>query len=119
MSALYVYAAASCTPLVKDCSFRMECFARRQFETKYSDGPREGTVVVEDIYASEHPERAAYQDRWEILRDASHVRTLPLTELLQLFRDQGLETDAVRPQMTYNPRWNAGWLPPGLPHTRR
>jgi 2-polyprenyl-3-methyl-5-hydroxy-6-metoxy-1,4-benzoquinol methylase len=54
-----------------------------------------GTVVVEDIYASEHPKRAAYQDRWEILRDPSHVRTLALSELLQLFRDAGLETDAV------------------------
>ena len=54
-----------------------------------------GTVLVEDIYASELPERAAYQDRWEILRDPSHVRTLPLSELLQLFRDAGLETDAV------------------------
>ncbi len=54
-----------------------------------------GTVLVEDIYASEFPERAAYQDRWEILRDPSHVRTLPLSELLQLFRDAGLETDAV------------------------
>jgi 2-polyprenyl-3-methyl-5-hydroxy-6-metoxy-1,4-benzoquinol methylase len=54
-----------------------------------------GKVVVEDIYASEHPERGAYQDRWEILRDPSHVRTLPLSELLQLFRDAGLETDSV------------------------
>jgi 2-polyprenyl-3-methyl-5-hydroxy-6-metoxy-1,4-benzoquinol methylase len=54
-----------------------------------------GNVVVEDIYASEHVERAAYQDRWEILRDPSHVRTLQLSELLQLFRDAGLETDAV------------------------
>jgi len=54
-----------------------------------------GTVLVEDIYASEFPERAAYQDRWEILRDPSHVRTLPLSELLQLFRDAGLETSAV------------------------
>jgi SAM-dependent methyltransferase len=54
-----------------------------------------GTVVVEDIYASEHPERAEYQDRWEILRDPSHVRTLALSELLQLFRDAGLETDSV------------------------
>jgi len=54
-----------------------------------------GTVVVEDIYASEHPERAAYQDRWEILRDPSHVRTLALSELLQLFRDVGLETESV------------------------
>ncbi|MGA2097353.1 MAG: methyltransferase domain-containing protein [Candidatus Acidiferrum sp.] len=54
-----------------------------------------GKVVVEDIYASEHPQRAAYQDRWEILRDPSHVRALPLSELLQLFRDAGLETDSV------------------------
>jgi len=54
-----------------------------------------GKVVVEDIYASEHPARAAYQDRWEILRDPSHVRALPLSELLQLFRDASLETDAV------------------------
>jgi SAM-dependent methyltransferase len=54
-----------------------------------------GVVLVEDIYASEHPERAAYQDRWETLRDPSHVRTLRLSELLQLFRDAGLETDSV------------------------
>ncbi|HEY2547711.1 MAG TPA: methyltransferase domain-containing protein, partial [Candidatus Acidoferrum sp.] len=54
-----------------------------------------GTVLVEDIFASEHPERAAYQDRWEILRDPSHVRTLSLTEMLVLFRDAGLETDSV------------------------
>jgi SAM-dependent methyltransferase len=54
-----------------------------------------GTIVVEDIYASEHPERAAYQDRWEILRDPSHVRTLALSELLHLFREAGLEIDAV------------------------
>jgi 2-polyprenyl-3-methyl-5-hydroxy-6-metoxy-1,4-benzoquinol methylase len=53
------------------------------------------TVVVEDIYASEHSERAAYQDRWEILRDPSHIRTLALSELLQLFRDAGVETDSV------------------------
>lgn len=56
---------------------------------------RDGTVVVEDIFASEHPTRAAYQDRWEILRDPSHVRALPLSELLHLFRDAGLETETV------------------------
>jgi SAM-dependent methyltransferase len=54
-----------------------------------------GKVLVEDIYASEHPERAAFQDRWEVLRDPSHVRTLALSELLQLLRDVGLETDFV------------------------
>jgi hypothetical protein len=52
-------------------------------------------VLVEDIYGSEHPERAAYQDRWEKLRDPSHVRTLPISELLHLFHDAGLETDHI------------------------
>jgi SAM-dependent methyltransferase len=69
-----------------------------------------GTVVVEDIYSSEHPERAAYQDRWEILRDPSHVRTLSLSELLLLFRDAGLETDAVTTAEDLTPeveRWLA------------
>ena len=56
---------------------------------------RNGMVLVEDIYASEHSARAAYQDRWEILRDPSHVRTLPLSELLRLFRDAELETETV------------------------
>jgi ubiquinone/menaquinone biosynthesis C-methylase UbiE len=54
-----------------------------------------GAVLVEDIYASEHSGRATYQDRWEILRDPSHVRTLPLSEMLRLFCEAGLETDAV------------------------
>ena len=69
-----------------------------------------GRVLVEDIYASEHSERAAYQDRWEILRDPSHVRTLPVSELLQLFRDAGLETDAVTTRDDLTPeveRWMA------------
>lgn len=56
---------------------------------------QDGTVLVEDIFASEHPSRAAYQDRWETLRDPSHVRALPLSELLHLFRDAGLETETV------------------------
>jgi SAM-dependent methyltransferase len=69
-----------------------------------------GTVLTEDIYASEHSERAAYQDRPEILRDPSHVRTLPVSELLQLFRDAGLETDAVTTADNLTPeseRWLA------------
>jgi SAM-dependent methyltransferase len=69
-----------------------------------------GTVLVEDIYASEHRERAAYQDRWEILRDPSHVRALPLSELLQIFRDAGLETDTVATAEDLTPeveRWMA------------
>ncbi|HYL85243.1 MAG TPA: methyltransferase domain-containing protein [Candidatus Angelobacter sp.] len=56
----------------------------------------EGIVLVEDIYGSEHTERAAYQDHWEKLRDPSHVRTLPMSEHLRLFREAGLETDQVQ-----------------------
>jgi ubiquinone/menaquinone biosynthesis C-methylase UbiE len=69
-----------------------------------------GAVLVEDIYSSEHPERAAYQDRWEILRDPSHVRTLALTDLLQLFRDVRLEVDFVATADDLTPeveRWMA------------
>jgi 2-polyprenyl-3-methyl-5-hydroxy-6-metoxy-1,4-benzoquinol methylase len=54
-----------------------------------------GMVLVEDIYGSEHAARAAYQDGWEILRDPSHVRVLPLSELLHIFRDARLETETV------------------------
>jgi 2-polyprenyl-3-methyl-5-hydroxy-6-metoxy-1,4-benzoquinol methylase len=70
----------------------------------------QGTVLVEDIYASEQAQRAAYQDKWEILRDPSHVRTLPISELLRLFRDAGLETDAVSTADNLTPeveRWLA------------
>ena len=69
-----------------------------------------GRVLIEDIYASEHPDRAAYQDRWEILRDPSHVRTVPLSELLQVFREAALETDFVTTAEDLTPeleRWMA------------
>jgi SAM-dependent methyltransferase len=69
-----------------------------------------GTVLIEDIFASEHPDRAAYHDRWEILRDPSHVRAIPLSELLQLFRDVRLETDHVSTHDDLTPeveRWLA------------
>ena len=54
-----------------------------------------GTILVEDMFASEHPDRAAYQDRFEFLRDPSHVRALPLSALLALLRDAGLEIDEI------------------------
>jgi SAM-dependent methyltransferase len=69
-----------------------------------------GTVLVEDIYASEHAERAAYQDRWEKLRDPSHVRTLPLSEMMLLFRDAGMETETLATARDLTPevgRWLA------------
>lgn len=54
-----------------------------------------GTVAVEDMVGSEHPERAAYQNRFENLRDPSHLRALPLSELLRLFAASGLEVETV------------------------
>jgi len=57
--------------------------------------PRSFVRAPEDIYGSEHSARVAYQDCWEILRDPSHVRTLPLSELLHILRDAGLETKTV------------------------
>ena len=56
---------------------------------------KNGLVLVEDIHASEHPGRAGYQNQWEILRDPSHVRAMPVSELLFLFREAGLETDSI------------------------
>jgi ubiquinone/menaquinone biosynthesis C-methylase UbiE len=54
-----------------------------------------GTVLAEDLFASENPQRAAYQNAFEILRDSAHTRVLPLSELLQDFSAAGLEVEAV------------------------
>lgn len=51
-----------------------------------------GKVVVIDIMASSDPEKAAAYNRMEKLRDPSHVRGLPLTELEMLFQQTGLPT---------------------------
>ena len=69
-----------------------------------------GKVIVEDLFASEHPKRAAYQDRIDLARDPSHVRVLPLSELLQLFGQTGLEADYVSTADDFIPeveRWLA------------
>lgn len=63
-----------------------------------------GTVAVDDLIVSEHAERAAYQNRFENLRDPAHTRALPLSALLRLFADAGLEiervvTDALTPEV--------------------
>ena len=57
---------------------------------------RGGTVAAEDMVVSEHAPRAAYQNRFERLRDPSHTRALALGELLALFAGAGLETEAVQ-----------------------
>lgn len=54
-----------------------------------------GTVAVEDAIVSEHPKRAAYQNRFENLCDPSHTRALPLTKLIGAFATSGLEVERV------------------------
>jgi len=49
-----------------------------------------GKVVVIDVEASPDPAKAAAFNRMERLRDPSHVRALPLDELLALFTAAGL-----------------------------
>jgi ubiquinone/menaquinone biosynthesis C-methylase UbiE len=48
-----------------------------------------GRVVVIDVFTSS-PEQAEAYNRVEKLRDPSHVRALPLEELMGLFQDAGL-----------------------------
>src|SRR5262249_42181996 len=48
-----------------------------------------GRVLVVDTEASPDPAKAAEFNRMEILRDPSHVRAMPLTELFALFREAG------------------------------
>jgi ubiquinone/menaquinone biosynthesis C-methylase UbiE len=61
-----------------------------------------GRIAVEDMIASEHAERAAYHNHVETLRDPSHVRALPLSELLRLIAAANVEVESVytdaRPQ---------------------
>jgi ubiquinone/menaquinone biosynthesis C-methylase UbiE len=54
-----------------------------------------GAVVVEDLIASEFSRRAAYLNRIERLRDPSHMRSLPLSELITMFARHGLEIENV------------------------
>jgi len=51
-----------------------------------------GKVVVIDVMASPDPQKAAAYNRMEKLRDPSHARGLPLTELEMLFQQTALPT---------------------------
>ena len=54
-----------------------------------------GTVAVEDLVVSEHAGRGEYQNTFERLRDPSHVRALPISELLGLVTEHGVDVDHV------------------------
>lgn len=55
-----------------------------------------GTVAVEDLVVSEHTRRGNYQNEFERRRDPSHVRALPVTDLLRAVAEQGIEVTDVR-----------------------
>jgi len=54
-----------------------------------------GTIAIEDIVASEQPRRGAYHNRFEKIRDPSHVKVLPLSRLLRLFTGYNIEVEKV------------------------
>ncbi len=54
-----------------------------------------GIVAVEDMVASEHPERADYLNRYERLRDPSHAQALPFSRFATLFAGAGLEVESI------------------------
>jgi SAM-dependent methyltransferase len=54
-----------------------------------------GRVVVADTEASPDPAKAGEFNRMEKLRDPSHVRAMPLTELVDLFALIGLPTPRI------------------------
>jgi SAM-dependent methyltransferase len=66
-----------------------------------------GTVAVEDLIASELPDRAEYHNRFERLRDSSHTRALPLSELVLMLAASGLELVRFSSDGLLNPveRW--------------
>src|SRR5271169_3210880 len=69
----------------------------------------DGTVAVEDLISSEHPGRAEYYNRFERLRDTSHTRALPLSELAKTMAASGLEIVRFESGALKNPvdRWFA------------
>ena len=54
-----------------------------------------GVVAVEDIIVSEHTKRANFQNRFEKLRDPSHTKAQPLSSLLKMFANAGIELENV------------------------
>ena len=49
-----------------------------------------GRVLLIDVFTSADPQKAAAYNRMERLRDPSHARAMPVSELEQIIRDAGL-----------------------------
>ena len=54
-----------------------------------------GKVALIDVVASENPQKAKRFNQMEKLRDPSHVRALPLSELKLLFKNVGLPDPTI------------------------
>jgi ubiquinone/menaquinone biosynthesis C-methylase UbiE len=54
-----------------------------------------GMVAIEDLFASEYPERAAYMNHIERLRDHSHTTALTPAALIALTAKIGLEIESM------------------------
>lgn len=73
-----------------------------------------GTLALEDVITSEQAVRARYHNRVERLRDRSHQRLLPLSEIVALFGGAGLAVRRVEVEESvreYN-EWVAVTRPP-------
>jgi ubiquinone/menaquinone biosynthesis C-methylase UbiE len=67
-----------------------------------------GRFVIADVISSEVPAEAELQNAIEILRDPSHVRMLPGSELTSLIKDAGF---AIESQTTWDkPREFEEWM---------
>ncbi len=55
-----------------------------------------GKVAVEDMIASERPDRADYYNHWERLRDPSHTTALSVSQLLAFYAAGGLEIEHIQ-----------------------
>ena len=53
-----------------------------------------GTLVVADVVSSEDAQASALQNAIEVLRDPSHVRMLPISELVALVASAGFAIEA-------------------------
>jgi len=63
----------------------------------------DGLVAVEDLIASEQTERAAYYNEFERLRDTSHTKALPMSELIGMMTAAGLEVTRFTSHGYYTP----------------
>jgi ubiquinone/menaquinone biosynthesis C-methylase UbiE len=69
---------------------------------------RDGVLVLADVVSAEDFERAAVQNAIEVLRDPSHVRMLPATELVSVVERAGF---AIETQATWDkPRGFEEWV---------